>query len=91
VRGILVNGFQAKTTIQTLSVFKFFTNQSITFLADSNLFGLKSSASILPETSRAITISIQFFLTFSEIFILFGLARIAIKLIKINNNKIILK
>jgi len=91
VRGILVKGFQAKTTNQSLSVSSFLIKSFITFLATAILFGFKSFASILPETSRAITISIQFFFIFSEIFILFGLAKINIKLIKISQSNNIFK
>jgi len=80
---MLVNGFQAKTTSQSLSVFNFQIKSFITCLADSILLGLRSSASILHEISSAKTISIQFFLIFSTTFDVFGLAKIKIKLKKI--------
>jgi hypothetical protein len=63
----------------------------MTFLADSILLGFKSSASILQEISKAITISIPFFCCFCETFVVFGFANINIKLINIKNSKNVFK
>gem|GEM_PF-2375441 len=62
VSGIETKGFPANTTSPTRSEVMDFVNHSNIFLATSNLEGGRSSASILVDTSRAITISIQFFL-----------------------------
>ena len=58
VEGHFVYASPAKTTIPMLSLVRALIKRSITLFADSNRFGLKSSASMEVETSKAKTMSI---------------------------------